>query len=111
MDTTTPAGVFHEGEIEAQERAGVRSQAAKLGPRLVQPQLDWQLAAVLSEQPFVIAASATPDGHVWASVLAGRPGFAAATAPEPRRDPLGDRRSATRSPTRSTAAAPNSGCS
>jgi uncharacterized protein len=82
MDTTTPAGVFHEGEIEAQERAGVRAQAAKLGPRMVQPQLDWQLAAFLSEQPFVVAASATPDGHVWASVLAGRPGFAAATAPD-----------------------------
>lgn len=82
MDTTTPAGVFHEGEIEAQERAGVRSQAAKLGPRMVQQQLDWQLAAFLREQPFVIAASATPDGHVWASVLAGRPGFAAATAPD-----------------------------
>jgi uncharacterized protein len=98
MDTTRATGVFHEGEIEAQERAGVRSQAAKLGPRLVQPQLDWQLAAFLSEQPFVIAASATPDGHVWASVLAGRPGFAVATAPshvvirsaiDPR-DPLAD---------------------
>ena len=98
MDTTRAAGVFHEGEIEAQERAGVRAQAARLGPRMVQPQLDWQLAAFLSEQPFVIAASATPDGHVWASVLAGRPGFAVATAPshvvihsaiDPR-DPLAD---------------------
>ena len=82
MDTTTPAASFMK------ERSRPRSAPASARKR-PSSDLEWcssssiaQLAAFLSEQPFVVAASATPDGHVWASVLAGRPGFAAATAPD-----------------------------
>ena len=75
-------GVFHEGETAVQKRAGVLDAAAKLGPRAVQPELDVRFAAFLREQLFVIVASATPSGQLWASVLTGAPGFAAAVAPD-----------------------------
>jgi predicted pyridoxine 5'-phosphate oxidase superfamily flavin-nucleotide-binding protein len=49
---------------------------------MVQPRLDGQFAAFLQGQMFVIVASSTPVGQVWASVLVGPPGFAVATAPD-----------------------------
>ena len=69
--------VFHEGETAVQARAGVRAAAAKLGPRMVRRQLDGEFADFLRRQPFVIAASSTPSGQMWASMLTGPPGFAA----------------------------------
>ena len=74
--------VFHEGERAVQERAGVAEAAAKLGQHMVQPQLDGQFAAFLREQLFVVVASGLGSGQVWASPLAGPPGFAVATAPD-----------------------------
>ena len=73
--------VFHAGETAVQKRAGVRAAATKLGPRVVRRQLDSEFADFLQRQPFVIAASSTPSGQVWASLLTGAPGFAAATGP------------------------------
>jgi hypothetical protein len=73
-------GVFHEGETDAQQRAGIRASAARLGPRMIQRHLDDQFAAFLRHQPFVIVAGTTASGQVWASTLAGAPGFARATA-------------------------------
>jgi predicted pyridoxine 5'-phosphate oxidase superfamily flavin-nucleotide-binding protein len=78
----TSEEVFHEGETAVQERAGVRAAAVKLGPRVVQSRLDPEFAAFLRHQPFVIVASATPSGRVWASILVGQPGFASATGPD-----------------------------
>lgn len=73
-------GVFHAGEEAVQRRAGVFEQAARLGPRMVQPVLDREFAAFLAAQPFVVVASLTADGAVWSSMLIGPPGFARATA-------------------------------
>jgi predicted pyridoxine 5'-phosphate oxidase superfamily flavin-nucleotide-binding protein len=73
-------GVFHEGEEAVQRRAGVFEMAAKLGERMVERSLDAQFAAFLAAQPFVVVGSSAPSGMVWASVLMGPPGFAAATS-------------------------------
>lgn len=82
VGTSSSDSVFHEGERAVQERAGVAEAAAKLGPMMVQPRLDGNVAAFLRRQMFVIVASSTPSAQVWASVLTGPPGFAAATAPD-----------------------------
>lgn len=74
--------VFHDGEQAVQQQAGIFAQASKLGPRMVQPQLDAEFSAFLREQPFVVLASSTASGQVWASTLAGQPGFAAASSPQ-----------------------------
>jgi uncharacterized protein len=74
--------VFHDGEKAVQERAGVRTEAAKLGSMMVQSYLDDGFAGFLEAQPFVVVASSTGSGRVWASILTGVPGFAVATDPE-----------------------------
>ncbi len=92
----TTASVFHEGETAVQERAGVRTAAARLGAGMIEPVLDAQFAGFLRRQPFVIVASHTAGGQVWASVLTGQPGFATAIASDhlvvragiPEGDPL-----------------------
>jgi predicted pyridoxine 5'-phosphate oxidase superfamily flavin-nucleotide-binding protein len=76
MTSHTDQGVFHEGEKAVQQRAGVASIAARLGPLMVQPELDPDFADFLEEQPFLIVASHTRTGQAWASVLTGAPGFA-----------------------------------
>ncbi|HEY3774088.1 MAG TPA: pyridoxamine 5'-phosphate oxidase family protein [Solirubrobacteraceae bacterium] len=94
MATTTT--VFHEGETAVQERAGVRAVAERLGAGMIEPVLDAQFAGFLRRQPFVVVASHTAGGQVWASALTGQPGFATAIAPEhlvvradiPAQDPL-----------------------
>ncbi|MBO0767460.1 MAG: pyridoxamine 5'-phosphate oxidase family protein [Solirubrobacterales bacterium] len=72
--------VFHAGEQAVQRRAGVQDAAAKLGAQMISPTIDPDLADFLAEQPFVVAASSDPAGHVWASPLSGPPGFAHAIA-------------------------------
>jgi predicted pyridoxine 5'-phosphate oxidase superfamily flavin-nucleotide-binding protein len=74
--------VFHPGEIEVQERAGVRDAAAKLGPRMVAPGLDATFAEFLSGQFLLVAGGRDHEGHVWASALVGPRGFAQATSPQ-----------------------------
>lgn len=73
--------VFHEGERAVQRRAGVADQAARLAS-MIQPRLDAAFAAFLATQPFVVVASATADGRVWASMLVGPPGFVRVPAPD-----------------------------
>jgi predicted pyridoxine 5'-phosphate oxidase superfamily flavin-nucleotide-binding protein len=73
--------VFHDGEQAVQERAGVRAEAAKLGAMMVRSHLDDGFAGFLQAQPFVVVASTTRSGQVWASILTGFPGFAVATDP------------------------------
>jgi len=73
--------VFHAGEIEVQERAGVRAVAAELGERAVAPQLDVNFAVFLRDQYLLIAGGRDGDGRVWASPLLGQRGFARTEGP------------------------------
>src|ERR1700744_5050834 len=76
-----PADVFHDGEKAVQERAGVRGPASKLGSRMVRSELPAEFADFLASVPFIYVAAPAPDGPIWVSVLAGRPGFAHAVSP------------------------------
>ena len=91
-----PDEIFHEGELEIQRRAGVAAVAARVGQANLVQSLPPGFAEFLSERFFVVVGSADPDGHVWASLLIGPPGFIrtvdsrhlALTAGPPSGDPL-----------------------
>ncbi len=67
--------VYHSGEIAVQTRAGVREMAQRVGHG-IHAALDRSGAEFLAEQPLVIVSSRDEEGHVWASILTGQPGFA-----------------------------------
>ena len=75
--TTTTRMMFHEGELAVQRRAGVQAVAAKVGG-YIQPSIGQGHANFLRQQPFVVISGQDADHRVWATLLAGRPGFAAA---------------------------------
>ncbi|GLK67625.1 pyridoxamine 5'-phosphate oxidase family protein [Hansschlegelia plantiphila] len=66
---------WHEGELELQRHAGVVERMAAVGRRSVRDHLIEQHRAFYPQLPFVVAGSVDPAGDVWATVIAGRPGF------------------------------------
>jgi predicted pyridoxine 5'-phosphate oxidase superfamily flavin-nucleotide-binding protein len=68
------AGVFHSGELEVQERLGVREQAAKIGSG-IRAEISPERHGFLLERRFVVVASLDREGALWASSLSGAPGF------------------------------------
>ena len=89
---------FHRGEKEIQQRLGVRDLIEGVGRRVVRDYLPEQHRAFYAQLPFLVAGTVDYAGRPWASILAGRPGFA--HAPDQRRmtidtsplyaDPLGE---------------------
>jgi predicted pyridoxine 5'-phosphate oxidase superfamily flavin-nucleotide-binding protein len=71
------SGLFHEGERAVQRRAGAERMAAQVGRNIVSF-VPAEFGAFLSRQPFVVVASQDQDGRGWASLIAGRAGFARA---------------------------------
>ncbi|HEV2914847.1 MAG TPA: pyridoxamine 5'-phosphate oxidase family protein [Pyrinomonadaceae bacterium] len=69
--------VYHAGEIEVQTRAGVRTQSERIG-RSVHSRIPYPAHLFMMGQPMVIVSSVDGGGRVWASLLTGEPGFAAA---------------------------------
>jgi predicted pyridoxine 5'-phosphate oxidase superfamily flavin-nucleotide-binding protein len=67
-------GVFHSGELEVQERLGVRGQASKIGSG-IRAEISPERYGFLLERRFVVVASLDRAGAVWASLLSGAPGF------------------------------------
>ena len=74
-------GVYHAGSLAVQERVGVRERAEHVGRSLGQG-IKPVAAAFLELQPLLVVGAADPvTGRVWASPLAGSPGFVRATGP------------------------------
>lgn len=71
---------YHEGELEAQQRAGVREMAEKVG-RIIGPTIPAAAAAFLAARTFVVTSTIASDGDVHASILSGADGFAEALDP------------------------------
>jgi predicted pyridoxine 5'-phosphate oxidase superfamily flavin-nucleotide-binding protein len=67
-------GLFHSGELEVQERAGVRHQAAKIGSG-IHAEISAPYAEFLRARRWVVAAGLAPDGSLWASAISGETGF------------------------------------
>ena len=72
---------FHSGERLAQQRAGKREQTEGVGRRVVRGEMLEQHRLFFAQLPFMLAGARTDDGGVWATMLAGTPGFAHALDP------------------------------
>lgn len=68
------SGPYHEGELAAQERAGTRAMASKIG-RGIHDAIPEAARDLVAGQRMVIVGSVGADGAVWASLLTGPPGF------------------------------------
>lgn len=74
--TETP---FHDGELEAQGRLGVREQVHRYASRFIRDALPEQHREFYASQPMLVVGSVSADGAPTASVVFGRPGFATAS--------------------------------
>jgi predicted pyridoxine 5'-phosphate oxidase superfamily flavin-nucleotide-binding protein len=68
---------YHEGELEIQRRAGVRSLADRVGG-IINAEISAAAAAFVAAQPFVILATVDANAALTSSVVGGTPGFAMA---------------------------------
>ncbi len=66
--------LYHEGELAVQARAGVSTQAQKVG-RIIVPQLPQGADGFLATLPILFQGGVDAQGSVWASALTGDPGF------------------------------------
>jgi uncharacterized protein len=66
--------VFHPGELAAQEKAGLRAEAERVGG-IVRTTVPPAAADFLTEQAMLVIGGGDGQGRVWASMLTGAPGF------------------------------------
>jgi hypothetical protein len=64
-------GVYHEGELAIQSRAGVAEMAGRIG-RGIRDTIPAAAARFLDERPFAVVGALDERGVVWASPLVGR---------------------------------------
>jgi len=69
--------MYHEGELEIQRRAGVRTLADRVG-RIIGAEIVPAAAAFVEAQPFVVLATVDAGGALTSSIVGGIPGFASA---------------------------------
>ncbi|MEO0353707.1 MAG: pyridoxamine 5'-phosphate oxidase family protein [Cyanobacteria bacterium P01_A01_bin.3] len=66
---------FHEGELAIQTRLGVRDQMERQGRRIIRDYLTDQHRKFFQQLSYVIAGTVDGEGHPWASIVVGQPGF------------------------------------
>src|SRR5687767_2030281 len=70
-----PRSPWHAGERQMQARAGVAGRMETLGSRLIRDALPEQHRLFYALLPFIVLAAVDGEGAVWATALAGPPGF------------------------------------
>lgn len=80
-DPAPPDPTWHAGERALQRSAGLAERLAEIGPRVIRDHMIAQHRAFYPLLPFVAAGVVDPSGAVWATLIAGRPGFL--SAPDP----------------------------
>jgi predicted pyridoxine 5'-phosphate oxidase superfamily flavin-nucleotide-binding protein len=73
---------FHEGELEVQERIGVREKIGDAGRRSIRSFMPEQHQTFFGQLPTFFVGSVDDRGRPWASVLCGAPGFVRAIDPQ-----------------------------
>ena len=76
-----PGSPFHEGEIELQRKLGVAERMDLFGRRVIRDHMTDQHRDFFEHLPFLVAGTVDLDGEVWATLLAGKPGFAQSPSP------------------------------
>lgn len=64
-----PATPFHAGELELQERFGVREQVNSYAPKVVRPFMPDQHRAFYESLPFLVVAARDDRGRMWSTLL------------------------------------------
>jgi uncharacterized protein len=72
---TDPESPFHSGELAIQTRLGVRERMDKQGRRIIRNYLTEQHQQFFAQLPYIITGTVDSEGHPWASILVGEPGF------------------------------------
>lgn len=72
---------WHGGEVALQQRVGVAERMRELGTRVVRKFMPDQHRAFFAQLPFVVL-GAVDAGDVWATLLAGQPGFMQSPGPQ-----------------------------
>ncbi|MGF1671323.1 MAG: pyridoxamine 5'-phosphate oxidase family protein [Balneolaceae bacterium] len=65
---------YHQGELQVQEKAGVRDLAERSG-KVISNKIPAGALNFIDKQPMVIVSSLDNKEHIWVSILAGKPGF------------------------------------
>ncbi len=68
------ASKYHPGEIEVQDRAGVRERAARISD-VMRPEIPLYTRNFFEDQRMLVVGFTGANGRVWASLLTGEPGF------------------------------------
>ncbi|MFC1438643.1 pyridoxamine 5'-phosphate oxidase family protein [Streptacidiphilus sp. N1-10] len=71
---TVPTAGYHAGERAAQARTGETERAEHLG-RSIRDTVPAVAASFLAQRQLLVVGAADADGRMWATVLAGEPGF------------------------------------
>ena len=66
---------WHAGEIKLQRAVGVAERMQEVGQRVIRRFMPDQHRAFFSQLPFVALGAVDHDGDVWATLVAGAPGF------------------------------------
>ncbi len=78
-----PRPAFHEGERALHEAHGLGEKMARVGQRAIRPAIDPEDAQFLVRRPFLVFGLRDDAGRLWATMLAGAPGWVA--VPDPAR--------------------------
>jgi uncharacterized protein len=74
---------FHAGELALQARIGAQERMDKQGRRIIREFLLEQHQQFFAQLPYLIVGTVNDSGHIWASILVGKPGFI--SSPDDRR--------------------------
>jgi hypothetical protein len=66
---------FHAGEQRVQSLIGVREQVERAGRNMIRDEIPEQHRALFQALPMLVVGSRDRAGRLWASLLAGEPGF------------------------------------
>ena len=72
---------WHAGEKQLQAHVGVAERMEAFGRKVIRSEMPDQHRTFYQQLPFMLYGAVDADGHPWASILEGQPGFA--HSPEP----------------------------
>ena len=70
-----PTSPFHQGELQVQDRMGVRDKIDSFARQAIRDHMPDQHREFYAMLPFVLLGAVDDQGRPWASIVAGRPGF------------------------------------
>ncbi len=79
IEMATP---FHRGELEIQDRLGVRERVHSYAPRFIRDHMPTEHSEFFNHLPQLIVGSVDTLGRPWASMMVARPGFI--SSPDPK---------------------------